>query len=114
MSDDFDEFDDGQWGTSNIDLVAEPVRYPRSPLLALLALALLPAVGLFVLHRWADGEADAYEDSRGTQGLLDADLDGRLAGADEEPTDDDLEDIDGFDVLDPVLATSLFDFRRAP
>ncbi len=113
VSDDFDEFDDGQWGTSNIDLVAEPVRYPRSPLFALLALALLPACALLVLHRWADGEADTYEDSRGTKGLLDADLDGRLAGVDEEVADSG-DDVDVLDALDPVLATSVFDFRRAP
>ena len=60
-----EEFDDGEWGTSNFDVVAEPLRYPRSPLLALLALAALPALGLFALTRWADGEADAYEENGG-------------------------------------------------
>lgn len=111
-----DEFDDGQWGTSNVDVVAEPVRYPRSPLLALLALAMVPALGLFVLHRWADGEADAYEVSPGSRALLAPELDGSLAGADDppdaEPTDAD--PFDGVDDLVPVLATSVFDYRRAP
>jgi D-alanyl-D-alanine carboxypeptidase/D-alanyl-D-alanine-endopeptidase (penicillin-binding protein 4) len=111
-----DDFDDGQWGTSNVDLVAEPVRYPRSPLIALLALAVLPALSLLVLHRWADGEADAYEASRGAIGLFDEELNAALAGA-ESPTTEPLADDDEVDFSDettPVLATSIFDYRRAP
>lgn len=114
-----DDFDDGKWGSSNIDLVAEPVRYPRSPLVALLALAILPALGLLVLHRWADGEADAYEASTDSAGLLVTTLDGNIGDADNDDadsggapavTDDDLI----VDELIPELATSIFDFRRAP
>ena len=108
-----DDFDDGQWGTSHIDLVAEPVRYPRSPLVALLALAVLPALGLLFLHRWADTEADAYEASRGATGLFDEELTGGLAGSESPPTTVD-DEADGLDTPDPVLVTSMFDYRRAP
>ena len=111
-----DEFDDGQWGTSHIDLVAAPVRYPRSPLVALLALAVLPALALLILHRWADGEADAYEASRGATGLFEAELDGALSDGQPATTDptagDEPEDF--IDESTPVLATSVFDYRRAP
>lgn len=108
-----DDVDDGQWGTSNIDLVAEPVRYPRSPLIALVVLAVLPALALLVLHRWADGEADEYESSPGATGLFEEDLSGTLA--DGEPrTTEPSEDVDVADEPAPRLATSLFDYRRAP
>ena len=53
-----------------IDLVAEPVRYPRSPLLALLVIALVPTIGLYALQRWADDTADVYERSRDSLALL--------------------------------------------
>lgn len=115
MNDDLDDFDDGRWGTSNIDLVAEPVRYPRSPLIALLALAVLPALGLLVLHRWADGEADAYEASRGATGLFDEELTGGLEGggvATTVPADPDVVDT-GAETTS-VLATTMFDYRRTP
>ena len=93
VNDETDGFDDGRWGTSNIDLVAAPVRYPRSPLVALLALAVLPALALLLVHRWADGEADAYEDSRGATGLFDQELTGSLA--DTEPTaTDPVDEVD--------------------
>lgn len=110
-----DDFDDGRWGTSQIDLVAAPVRYPRSPLVALLALAVIPALGLLVLHRWAGTEADAYESSRGAAGLFDKELDGGLADSESPTTTADAED--ETDILDepvPVLVTSMFDYRRAP
>lgn len=109
------DFDDGRWGSSNIDLVAEPVRYPRSPLIALLVLAMLPAFGLLVLHRWADGAADEYESSRGATGLFEEDLTGALAdGAPTttEPSDD--EDVVVPDEMTERLVTSLLDYRRAP
>lgn len=107
-----DDFDDGQWGSSNMDVVAEPVRYPRSPLVALLAVALLPVIALFVLYRWADGEADTYEASNGATGVFDRRLDGGLAGDQQpvtsEPTDDEIIDEPAV-----VLTTSILDFRRA-
>lgn len=109
------DFDDGQWGSSNIDLVAEPVRYPRSPLIALLVLAMLPAFGLLALHRWADGEADEYESSSGATGLFEEDLIGTLA--DGAPTTTEATDADAVDLADepaPRLTTSFFDYRRAP
>ena len=55
-----------------IDLVAEPVRYPRSPLFALLVIALVPTLGLYALQRWADDTADEYERSRDSLALLQA------------------------------------------
>ncbi|MFK7916826.1 MAG: D-alanyl-D-alanine carboxypeptidase/D-alanyl-D-alanine-endopeptidase [Ilumatobacter sp.] len=111
-----DDFDDGMWGSSNIDLVAEPVRYPRSPLMALLALAILPAMGLLVLHRWADGEADAYEASSDSAGLLVRTLDGRVASDDDPaPAEPASTGDDVFaDEVGSVLTTSIFDYRRTP
>ena len=44
-----------------IDIVAEPVRYRRGPVYALLAIAVLPALGLLWVHRWAEDEADRYD-----------------------------------------------------
>lgn len=110
-----DDFDDGQWGTSNIDLVAEPVRYPRSPLIALLALAVLPALALFVLHRWADGEADEYEESTGATGLFAERLDAVLAdGSPPASAPAEENEVDAIGDVAPALATAMFDYRRAP
>lgn len=115
-----DDFDDGKWGSSNIDLVAEPVRYPRSPLVALLALAVLPALGLFALHRWADGEADAYEATSDSAGLLVTTLEGDVAdvdAVDDGSADDEPAEVDDDPIIDelvPELTTSIFDYRRAP
>ncbi len=111
-----DEFDDGQWGTSNIDVVAAPVRYPRSPLIALLALTVLPAIALLLLFRWADGEADAYEASRGATGLFQEQLVGAVSDP-ESPTTEPVEVDDDLALIDevaPALTTSMFDYRRAP
>jgi len=44
-----------------IEIVAEPVRYRRGPVYGLVAAALLPALALFAVYRWSDGEADRYE-----------------------------------------------------
>ncbi len=44
-----------------VDLVAGPVRYPRTPLLVLLLVALLPIAGLTTLALWSDTRADEYE-----------------------------------------------------
>jgi D-alanyl-D-alanine carboxypeptidase/D-alanyl-D-alanine-endopeptidase (penicillin-binding protein 4) len=44
-----------------VDIVTGPARYPRSPLLALVAVALLPVVGLVVLLVWSNGVADENE-----------------------------------------------------
>ena len=111
------DFDDGRWGSDAddlIDIVAEPVRYPRSPLIWLIVIGILPALGLFALHRWSDREADDYEASRGAVDLLETSLEGRVG---LEPVSTDAADSDNIDE-DPVVAvelsTSLFDFRRAP
>ncbi len=47
--------------SGRIDVVAEPIRYRQAPVYALLAIAVLPAIGLLALHRWADDEADRYD-----------------------------------------------------
>ena len=96
---------------AGIDIVAEPLRYPRSPLVALLLIAIVPVIGLLVLERWADGEADAYEASRNANDLLETSLDGGLAvdGVAAEA-------LSGVDVPDlaPELSTTILDYRRAP
>ena len=111
-NDDTDGLGEGWWGSDHldarrIDLVAAPVRYPRSPLVALLAIAVLPAIGLLVLARWADGEADAYEASEPV-GILERRLEGSVGGVDA--------DGDGTDDGEPSAAptTGLLDFRRTP
>ena len=43
------------------DLVAAPVRYPRTPLLLLILVALIPIAGLTMLLMWSDTKADEYE-----------------------------------------------------
>ncbi|MEM9746917.1 MAG: hypothetical protein AAF945_09510, partial [Actinomycetota bacterium] len=114
-----------------IELVAEPIRYRRTPLAALLVVALLPAIGLYVLTRWADGRADEYEASRDAlaaaerrapdPGLLEPDLEGSiddaLTGA-PTPGDGDGTSIDGEPVDvnagSALLDTRVFDYRRAP
>jgi D-alanyl-D-alanine carboxypeptidase/D-alanyl-D-alanine-endopeptidase (penicillin-binding protein 4) len=96
---------------AGIEIVAEPLRYPRSPLVALLLIAVLPSIGLLVLARWADGEADAYEESRNANDLLEVSLDGavEIDGVADQGDDE----IDG-PVLASTLSTSIFDYRRAP
>lgn len=115
MAVDGEDFDDGQWGTEHIDLVAEPVRYPRSPLIALVLIALIPGVGFLLVHRWADSEADQYEDSRDAVALLDAPLDGGLeidgVLVEIEEEDDELDFGDN-PIAEPT--TQLFDYRRTP
>ncbi|MEL6893354.1 MAG: D-alanyl-D-alanine carboxypeptidase/D-alanyl-D-alanine-endopeptidase [Actinomycetota bacterium] len=44
-----------------IEIVAEPVRYRRGPIYALVVVAIVPALALLTLHRWADERADAYD-----------------------------------------------------
>jgi D-alanyl-D-alanine carboxypeptidase/D-alanyl-D-alanine-endopeptidase (penicillin-binding protein 4) len=98
---------------ANIQLVAEPARYPRSPLVALLAITIVPAVVLALLVRWSDEKADEYERSREALTLLENRLSGSvsLGGTTPEAPDDDEAVVDG---TDPALATTMFDFRRTP
>ncbi len=77
-----------------VDVVAAPVRYPRGPLLLLLIIAIAPAIGLLVLHQWAQAEADEYDDSRGAV----ADV-GEPSESGPAP---------------PVLLTPVLDYRRTP
>ncbi|MFN3254473.1 MAG: D-alanyl-D-alanine carboxypeptidase/D-alanyl-D-alanine-endopeptidase [Ilumatobacter sp.] len=117
-----------------IDLVAEPIRYPRSPLIALLIIAVVPTFALFALQQWADSEADAYEANREVLAsvddefgdVFDPDLRGGLDvdgdGVRDEPStpDDDTDDgaADGAAAeandADGTFATPLLDYRRAP
>ncbi len=79
-----------------VEVVAAPIRYPRTPLLALVLVALVPVVGLTALLLWSDTKADEYE-----------------------LTDDGSAATTAPDVVEPgppspVLATSLLTYRRAP
>jgi serine-type D-Ala-D-Ala carboxypeptidase/endopeptidase (penicillin-binding protein 4) len=111
----------------NIELIAEPVRYPRSPLVALLAIAIVPSIALLLVARWSDAEADEYEQSREAVALLETELAGSvmigstpegsvpggLASEDVMPGDTIVGSVPGDEVA-PSLTTSLLDYRRAP
>ena len=79
-----------------VDVVAAPVRYPRTPLILLLVIAIVPALALLVLYRWAEDESSQYDESRGAVALVSG----------ESPTPGSA----------PValLSTAVFDYRRAP
>lgn len=81
-----------------MDLVAAPVRYPRTPLLLLLLVAAIPAAGLLVLHRWSDRVADDHDLAEDTEVVYESDL-----------TDEQLSRAPA-----PELATGFFNYRRAP
>ena len=108
------DLDDGY--DSGIEIVAEPLRYPRSPL-DRAAADRHPAArsGSWSLARWADDEADAYEASRDANDLLETDLDGAIA-LDGVELDAPPDTVDGVDApgLAPALSTSILDYRRAP
>ncbi|MEM9040627.1 MAG: D-alanyl-D-alanine carboxypeptidase/D-alanyl-D-alanine-endopeptidase [Actinomycetota bacterium] len=123
--------DEPDGADERIELVAEPIRYRRTPLAALLVVALIPAIGLYVLTRWADGRADEYEASRDAlaaaerrapdPGLLEPDLEGSiddaLTGAPTPGVGDDTSIDDepvGVDAGSALLDTRVFDYRRAP
>ncbi len=108
-------FDVDEERDPRIEIVAEPLRYPRSPLVALLLIAVLPAIGLLVLARWADSEADAYEASRTANDLLEKPLDAAIA-VDGVVVDEPVVTVDPIDgpQIAPALSTSIFDYRRAP
>jgi|GEM_PF-86466 len=123
--------DEGRWGTetspdidsapwpgassneSRVEIVAEPIRYPRSPLIALLAIAIVPTVALFLAARWADDEADRYESTRDDVALLERRLDGTLAGTEDGDADAE-EGQDGEGGDSSPLSTAIIDFRRSP
>jgi len=81
-----------------VDLVAAPVRYPRTPLLLLLLVAIVPAVGLLVLHRWSDAVADDHDLAETTEVVYESTL-----------TPEELSRAPS-----PQLATGMFDYRRTP
>ena len=103
--------DEGRWG-SDVELVAEPIRYPRSPLVALVVIALVPALALLVAHRWAAGEADARASAGASGGLLEARLDGALAVDGRRPGAGGVEA--GAGPPAAALATAVLDYRRTP
>ncbi|WP_040494687.1 D-alanyl-D-alanine carboxypeptidase/D-alanyl-D-alanine endopeptidase [Ilumatobacter nonamiensis] len=116
MSDDLrtDPDDDALWSDDRIDIVAEPLRYARGPLIALVLIAIVPTIGLLVLNRWADETADEYEAS-GNASVLEADLRGAVVPESTVPGDDPVgaEDDTGSGTA-PVLATGVLDYRRTP
>jgi D-alanyl-D-alanine carboxypeptidase/D-alanyl-D-alanine-endopeptidase (penicillin-binding protein 4) len=81
-----------------VDLVAAPARYPRTPLILLLLVALIPAVGLLVLHRWSDAVADEYDLADQTKVVFESSF-----------TADELNRSPS-----PELTTGVFDYRRTP
>ncbi|MEM9517259.1 MAG: D-alanyl-D-alanine carboxypeptidase/D-alanyl-D-alanine-endopeptidase [Actinomycetota bacterium] len=97
---------DDDTGGMRLDLVRQPARYPRTPLLALLIIAVVPAVALLVLFRWTDDRADSYDSAR------------ELEALDAPPTTVDSATDDGEAVADEpmveALDVELFDYRRAP
>ncbi|WP_420450324.1 D-alanyl-D-alanine carboxypeptidase/D-alanyl-D-alanine-endopeptidase [Ilumatobacter sp.] len=103
------------WG-DDVELVAEPIRYPRSPLVALALIALVPAIGLLVLHRWSDTRADALGSDRSATELLEARLDGDLSVDGERVVRGGAADAPAEVRSAPAgrLATGLLDFRRSP
>lgn len=120
VDDEVDEVDEGR-RREDVEVVAEPIRYPWSPLVALIVIAFVPALGLFVLHRWSDSEADEYEASRVAVGLFETSLDGAVdlgGDIDADPvSDDDSDDSDEDEApngVAPALSTSLLDYRRTP
>ncbi len=82
-----------------VDLVAPPLRYPRTPLLLLILVALIPVAGLTVLLMWSDAKADEFE------AFEDAD-----APATTAPVVDPAA---AAPVVAP-LTTGLLSYRRAP
>lgn len=118
---DMGDAEDGgiHWPEGRIDVVAEPVRYRRGPVLALLVVAILPAIGLFRLHHWADDEADRYEAEverlEQERSTVTAELDvappSSVSG--EGVPSSAPEHIDDADAR-VELATDLLSYRRAP
>ncbi|MFK8022397.1 MAG: D-alanyl-D-alanine carboxypeptidase/D-alanyl-D-alanine-endopeptidase [Ilumatobacter sp.] len=107
MHDDPADIDEGRLGDDHIDVVAEPIRYRRSPLLFLVLAAALPAIGLLVLQRWADDEADRYEQTNSI-GLFDVELNGEFVTSAERAA------ADGEGAQPSAVTTRLLDFRRSP
>lgn len=88
-----------------VDVVAAPMRYRRTPLLLLLGIALLPALGLYATFQWLDGEADRYDETRSDVEALSISEDQVSA-----PTRREIEQ----EQRAARLETSLFDYRRTP
>ena len=76
-------------------VVAAPVRYRRLPLILLLLIGALPAIGLVVLNRWAAGEADRYDASRQAVAVVSGDA-------------------NGLATEQAKLSADMLDYRRAP
>lgn len=87
-----------------VDVVASPMRYRRAPLLLLLVLAIVPAVGLLLGQQWLDAEADRYDNSRAALAELEE-------GDNNDPVDLPVRSITAA-AQRAVLSTSLFDYRR--
>jgi len=78
-----------------VDLVSAPIRYPRTPLLLLLVLAVIPAVALAALFSWSDEQADTHEAAR--------------AGESDVPSSPPPPSGE----ITPALSTGMFSYRRA-
>ena len=108
--------DDDTWTDRGIEIVAEPLRYRRSPLVALLVIAIIPTLGLIFVARWADRRADVYEADRSSGSFMDVELDGGLAVDGTARTPDDGTAPGSGIAPGPAatLTTGILDFRRVP
>ncbi len=86
-----------------VDVVAAPVRYRRGPLMMLLVVAVVPALGLFAAQDWLDEEADRYESTRDEVETVSA----------TGPSRGSLSDLERAEQL-AVLPAPLLSYRRLP
>ena len=90
-------------------MVAPPVRYPRTPLLMLFLIALVPVVGLTILLLWSDTKADEYES-------IDTDIDTSIPSESGTsiPSDPGSGTAGEAGTPSAALPTSLLTYRRVP
>jgi D-alanyl-D-alanine carboxypeptidase/D-alanyl-D-alanine-endopeptidase (penicillin-binding protein 4) len=91
-----------------VDAMTGPVRYPWTPLVALVVLAFVPIVALVALVQWSDGLADEYDENLAAERAAAAD-DGGGTGAPEDGVDRPSGGAPA-----SALATALMSYRRAP
>jgi len=105
-----------------IEIVAEPVRYRRGPVYALLAVAVIPAIALFAVYRWSDDEADRYEaevERLEAERLLVSGTTTPAAATtttidDQSNAEADALSNDGADPSPTEIETELLSYRRTP
>jgi serine-type D-Ala-D-Ala carboxypeptidase/endopeptidase (penicillin-binding protein 4) len=96
-------------GAMRVDLVAAPSRYPRAPLVGLLVIAVVPALGLASLAAWSDRQAVGYEAAQAHADT--ADRDDSRPGAGDGP---DGGGGGSSEAVTDALTTGMFSYRRLP